>query len=248
MPAKIQSFRFESWSEFKTSFQLRLPGRGSGMSLLGRYVFRGQEDKDWELVTSFDRQFEKRSLRTRNKEFKKWMRRFHEEISREYRHDYTDSDVRLIALAQHYGLPTRFLDWTRSPYVAAYFALFHKIINRNAQNEVDAVVWVLNLEMLQRSVRKTELEIVSVTDVENRRMKNQDGVFTLQKTDDYSLDSFLIKKGGQAANSIAKLIIPGREAKIAIQDLFLMGISHKTAFPGHDGIADYIVMRSRYEE
>ena len=79
------------------------------------YVFRGMADANWALETSLDRlkspseKVEQPALRSFGK----------------YAPQGTfarDSEWERLAVAQHNGLPTRVLDWTVSPLVAAHFA------------------------------------------------------------------------------------------------------------------------------
>ncbi len=51
--------------------------------------------------------------------------------------------LKVLFYMQHYGIPTRLLDWTGNPFIALYFALTEQ--TRNKSNKPwDAVVWILD--------------------------------------------------------------------------------------------------------
>jgi hypothetical protein len=223
----------EKWEAYKSNVTEGL--FGAEPFNRGRYLFRGHGSADWPLMSSFDRWFAATGQR-RNR-IKKW-----EEMFKVFQREAEGADLdpnfwtdvaSAYALAQHHGLPTRLLDWTESPYVAAFFAFAS--IPASAAPPQSVAVWALDTE---NAVWNNEMgvDILNVPGHRNERLRNQFGRFTLLKAQTDSLESFLAGIN-DIDNPLTKFVVPSKEARKGLAELEIMGISYSRILPGLDGAA-----------
>lgn len=210
------------------------------------YIFRGHGSSSWNLESSLDRS-KKRSQKSfyTNRDhlqaFKRAIRG-----RRGPNPPNLENENEWWALGQHNGLATPLLDWTRSPFVALFFAFEEEHI----EDEYRAVygVQAVGLENKIKETSKlngkgrpdSKVEIFSPNTDENPRLVNQSALF-IRLPDDKDLESVVreIFKGHETSAVIIKIKIPNKEREECLTNLNKMNINHLTLFPDIYGSAQY---------
>jgi FRG domain len=255
------------------------------------WFFRGQGDSRWRLRPSLERvtSYPIPKLDTQTKEINGTTEIMQDafyaeyELSREFKrraHHYLtdlpllDDHIEWLALMQHFGVPTRLLDWTRSPYVAAYFAVL------DVSDDAPCSVWAVDAVELEREAKALigierveddrehffwdkrtfdnnfiEDPLVMVVPVQpfrmNQRLTVQQGVFLCSANLTIGFEDNLgavIKRSNGAVRLHRLDIAPSARFQF-LRELDRMNISHATLFPGLDGFAAYLRnnFRLKYE-
>jgi hypothetical protein len=214
--------RFHSWGEFRASVIDSYLKKSSEKR--GGLWFRGQSDAAWPLQTTLDRFKSFSSNRQRSIFHGNLMQAFREEIiGLGIRHELPSGDG-LELLARHHGLPSMLLDWTRSPFIAAYFAFEDALV----KEENAVAIWAFNRTRLDDP---SEIDLIDDRELlwYNPRALAQAGIFMRVKSSTPTED--LLQR------ALFKYEIPVCEAVVAMRELLTMNITARNLFRDYDGAA-----------
>jgi hypothetical protein len=225
----------KTWEEFKR-FALALEP--------SRFVFRGHEKSTWRLRTAFHRTGRANLMKFMTQD----VRALHRHLSGLTTHHFNLNDqldyAAFLNLAQHHGYPTPILDWTHSPFVAAYFAFKDLRRNNLAADAADQRVRVLILDA--REWNKNEraqvlmpgflhMTMLEPLPINNPRVLPQQSISSVTNVDD--LETYV-------ASRLSAIDLPVSERQVVMQELALMGITAGSLFPGLDGAC--LQLKERY--
>jgi hypothetical protein len=245
-----QICEIDSWGEF----QKVVTG-----SKYKRWAFRGHKKSEWILNSPLLRYLIDFNLHKNSwaHQEDRIIRLFQRKAELFLQHVPKENDIfQWLALMQHHGAPTRLLDFTWSPFVAAFFAL--------ERAKTDSAVWAVNFSVLQNKKYRFESEqgyirAPSPRDMEsykrfyifntvpfimadepyhmNQRQIAQSGTFLVPGIIHKPIEEIL-SHWQDPERIIVKFVLKSNKIREeAMESLYYMNITYATLFPGLDGLA-----------
>lgn len=242
----MRELRVATWAEFD----------GWNASRDG-WAFRGEQDASWPLISSLARRLlQMKVARSLWREREERALRVFRRKAHVYLPDRTvlEDTLRCLAMMQHHGAPTRLLDFTKSPFVAAFFALEDALS--------DSAVYALNTPLLATLAASHDATLTrDAVDPRvpgnferhftagtqplvwfgepsemDRRLVAQSGLLVVPGVIDTPLDTLLATYRCETP-LIEKVVLAHSMRCDALHALYRMNITQATLFPDLDGLA-----------
>lgn len=149
----------------------------------------------------------------------------------------------IMAVAQHYDVPTRLLDWTERAFVACYFAA------SSANFEIDTrtariAIWALDTTYAEHWAT---IKVIRTPGGTSKNQAAQSGLFTTHNLRVHNFDDVYevealeeveeIYKISGSHNALIKMTLPVSEAPDLLHLCSRFGVDGSTLFPGFHGVA-----------
>ncbi len=201
-------------------------------------LYRGQRE-DWELVPKIARITPRSTIADDEKNMVTSLRR----QVQQYVDSPPQNDWDLLAIAQHHGMATRLLDWTRNPLAALFFAVENPAANKSK----NAVVWCFQpdsedyVDDLEASSPFTPGRTrVFIPNTVTSRIRVQSGYFSVHNKSGTAKKFVSLQSNKRLKNKLNKIVISPKYFSDFRYMLDHCGINRASLFPDLDGLCNHL--------
>lgn len=211
-----------------------------------RHIYRGQSNASWSLISSWHRLTGESQLGT----YWQLLDHVHDHVStwanRTWDLRNSEEVGPFLGFLQHNGFPTPLLDWSRSPYIAAYFA-YEGVNDQNPANEYckvfafDYLRFQSDWQQIYDPFSATRhVSILETFSRGNQKQVIQQGLYTFANVYDQAQHVASLEMQARASTGASpymlEIRLPVSEKPIAMRELRLMGITAASLFPTIEGV------------